>query len=595
MVPRAVLVLDGTPRTIVTISRSLHRRDIPVTCAGIGRSGLGLHSKTICADVGLPADEASFFNALLDVLSKHDVDTVLPCSDKALMLLLPHYDELRSRVSLSCPEPSIVERVLQKSETLALAKRCGIPTPATYIVNDPSEWKCATEALRFPMIAKPAEAGPNHRIKVEYFDRPDDIEEFARSADFRGPFVFQEFVAGEGVGVSTVVGPEGPLALFQHRRLHEYPPAGGVGVFLESAHADPVLANATTTILRALQWRGPAMVEFRRNPHSGDYALMEVNGRFWGSLPLAAAAGFDFPYWQWQIAHGIAPEIPTRYAAGLRVRWTAGEIQRCADLLTSAGTRRRTRSTVLSSISTFASSFTPPAKSALFSIRDPQPELRDVAYTLLRVTASVAWRVSQRILPRQAALTLAQLRLLDPQYRRVYVSRWMLRCFRRPSDNNARRLSEVRRVTFLCRANRIRSPLAAAILERELASNGTAAFSVRSAGTHASSEPAYDPRVKAAGHAMGLSLSGSPRNVTSELVSDSDVIVVMDRMVEAELLTNLPDAATKTVLFGELFERQRSAPVEVPDPDRSAKPQFDRFISDLTLGVRQMARAFSRG
>jgi hypothetical protein len=37
------------------------------------------------------------------------------------------------------------------------------------------------------------------------------------------------------------------------------------------------------------------MVEFRVDDASGRHWLLEINGRFWGSLPLAVHAGADFP------------------------------------------------------------------------------------------------------------------------------------------------------------------------------------------------------------------------------------------------------------------------------------------------------------
>ena len=38
------------------------------------------------------------------------------------------------------------------------------------------------------------------------------------------------------------------------------------------------------------------MVEFRVDSATGEVVLMEVNGRFWGSLPLPVHAGVNFPY-----------------------------------------------------------------------------------------------------------------------------------------------------------------------------------------------------------------------------------------------------------------------------------------------------------
>ena len=44
----------------------------------------------------------------------------------------------------------------------------------------------------------------------------------------------------------------------------------------------------------ALAWHGVAMVECKRTPE-GDFVLMEINAKFWGSHDLALAAGVNFP------------------------------------------------------------------------------------------------------------------------------------------------------------------------------------------------------------------------------------------------------------------------------------------------------------
>ena len=48
-------------------------------------------------------------------------------------------------------------------------------------------------------------------------------------------------------------------------------------------------------MMRKLHYSGVAMVEFKINPKTNEWVFMEINGRFWGSLPLAMAAGVDFP------------------------------------------------------------------------------------------------------------------------------------------------------------------------------------------------------------------------------------------------------------------------------------------------------------
>jgi predicted ATP-grasp superfamily ATP-dependent carboligase len=62
------------------------------------------------------------------------------------------------------------------------------------------------------------------------------------------------------------------------------------------------------------------MVEFRVDERDGVPKLMEVNGRFWGSLPLAIAAGVDFPYLLYRAYRGESIQAGA-YELGVTSRW----------------------------------------------------------------------------------------------------------------------------------------------------------------------------------------------------------------------------------------------------------------------------------
>ena len=103
--------------------------------------------------------------------------------------------------------------------------------------------------------------------------------------------LLQERLVGPGVGVFACYHDGRPVALFSHRRLRERPPWGGVSVLCESAEVDPVAGEHATRLLDGIGWQGVAMVEFKRDLRDGVPKLMEINGRFWGSLQLAIDAG----------------------------------------------------------------------------------------------------------------------------------------------------------------------------------------------------------------------------------------------------------------------------------------------------------------
>ena len=85
------------------------------------------------------------------------------------------------------------------------------------------------------------------------------------------------------------------------------------------------MQSIASKLLAAAGWIGVAMIEFRVADDGTPY-LMEVNGRFWGSLQLAIDCGLDFPWLLYQITNGLPVAEPQAYAVGRRLRWLMGDL-----------------------------------------------------------------------------------------------------------------------------------------------------------------------------------------------------------------------------------------------------------------------------
>jgi predicted ATP-grasp superfamily ATP-dependent carboligase len=96
---------------------------------------------------------------------------------------------------------------------------------------------------------------------------------------------------------------------------------------------DPVAKKHAVALLRAMGWRGVAMVEFKQNSADGSLRLMEINGRFWGSLQLAIDAGVDFPALAVDVAVGRKRAPVETYRVGTRSRWLWGDVDAMLALL----------------------------------------------------------------------------------------------------------------------------------------------------------------------------------------------------------------------------------------------------------------------
>src|SRR6201997_2395910 len=120
-------------------------------------------------------------------------------------------------------------------------------------------------------------------------------------------------------------------------------------------------------------------------------------------------------------------------------------------------------------------------------------------------------------------------------------------------------------ILFVCFGNIMRSPMAEAIF-RQCTAGTHILVSAVSAGLHAIPGGAAHPRAVAASSEIGLSLVVHRAQLLSpEMVSEADVIFVMDFQNKAEVLALYPEARGKVVMlsaYAEGAERYR----EIPDP-----------------------------
>jgi protein-tyrosine-phosphatase/predicted ATP-grasp superfamily ATP-dependent carboligase len=584
---RGVVIFNAVEHVQLAIARSLHRKGIRVTVADINGSAQRPRSRAVHRFVKLPSVDNSpnkFADELTALILSENDDMVFPCSDPGLVAVSTCYEQLRSLVYLACPPPEVVARVLNKGLTLKAARQCNIAIPATHTICDQLALEGIRSRLRFPVIAKPASKTDErcHRFKMRYFARFEDLaREFRNEPRFGTSYLFQEYCAGVGVGIEILMHGGQPLVIFQHRRVRELPITGGGSVAAVSEKADPLLAGQAVTLLRELGWEGAAMVEFRYDPTERKGVLMEVNGRYWGSLPLAIRAGIDFPFYEWQLAHGETPAIPKSYRCGLRTRWLSGDIRRLQSLLTETETDGLPRPSIARELIRIAGDFAPNTHPAVWLWSDPLPavdQLRVALRQLVKALLShftrfdeyrhLGWLNTKWLLRERVLHTLRFKRYLPP-----------------------RDLSRVKSVLFVCHGNLIRSPMAAALLRRHLArSKLEPGIEVFSAGLIEHPQEQSDERAKEAAADLGISLAHHhPERLTAGLIEEADIIFVMDRFNEARMLAAHPAAKSKMFLLASLNVNGHRGPLEIRDPSLGDVAKVRRCYSELEIHVQKLA------
>ncbi|MDQ3949666.1 MAG: ATP-grasp domain-containing protein, partial [Gemmatimonadota bacterium] len=321
-------------RAALAVVRSLGRAGYTVCVAASARVSLAGASRyaryrDVAADPTM--SPARFVDDVVHVTRRRGIDVLVPVTDAALLSLTRERGRLGG-VCLPWPDADAVLRMGDKALVAAAAREIGIAVPAQRVVATPDEALAASRDLRFPLVLKPSRSvrerldGRFAKVSVAHAARADELAlRLAELGAGAFPALLQERIVGPGVGVSLLMWDGRALAHFSHRRLREQPPAGGVSVYAESIPPDMQLVERSAALLGRFAWRGVAMVEYKVDATTGTPYLMEVNGRFWGSLQLAIDAGVDFPLLLLSAARGVAEPVPG-YRAGLRFRWWWGDV-----------------------------------------------------------------------------------------------------------------------------------------------------------------------------------------------------------------------------------------------------------------------------
>ena len=587
-----VIIVGAEPRKIVTVARSLHRVGVRCIVATPPGQPLRVTSRAFGGVVRLRGDLAESGEMLSRLARSTDARWVVPTSDSSLQIVCAAYQDLSRYCAVGSPPPAIVQRVLDKAITLATAERCGVPVPTSITIARAADLEPALSAMRFPIIAKPGDKSrkSSHDFKTRTFTSADELRSaFATQSRFGEGLLFQSYHRGQGVGIELLLSGGEVVTSFQHRRLSENPPSGGVAVVAVSEPVDATLLGYATRLLRALEWDGLAMVEFRHDAATGETALMEVNGRLWGSLPLNTAAGVDFPLYAWQLSQGEVPAPPASYPVGLRVRWTAGSLERAGHAFAELPEDRISFRNALGQL---IADFAPGTRSAMWSWRDPRPAVQEVLHVLSRwVKDAVKW-VLRAIIPRSLLAILRDSRLLPAERRATYVRRRVLRM---AGINRAVALPRpVQSVLFVCHGNIMRSAAAAGFLREELRAAGITNVRVGSAGTHAHDGRAADARAQDAARQLGLSLRdhGATR-ITAKLVAEHDVIFAMDELNYVNIATTFPESRAKLLLFGGMTQTGTYRAHEIADPYMTSAGEVNATIAQIKRYVALLAQAIA--
>jgi protein-tyrosine-phosphatase/predicted ATP-grasp superfamily ATP-dependent carboligase len=563
-----VLVLDGHSRAALETLQSLGRAGVQVDVASESKDCLAMHSSYAARRLQQPSQEkVGDFHAWLRTQDQQrNYALIVPATEASLLGLrqLDENDPLRRRAVI--PSNDALDIALDKEKTWQLARNLGVPVPASILFSSTAE---IGRAEQFPLVLKPTHSkvmlgGELSTLAVAVVKNEAERQEHLRRWLPVTPVQQQQYVSGRGVGVEMLFNHGKKIWHFAHERVHEYPLSGGASSYRRSIVPPANMLLDAERLLSALKWHGVAMVEFKMDAR-GQYWLMEINPRLWGSLALSIDAGVDFPEGLLQIARGRQLAAQPQY----KVHYYARDLRTDVDWL----------------------------KSNLRA--DPQDPLlhtrsRSISFVeLLRpLTGRESWDhfdwrdlgITRRAL---GLLVADQLRPIHRKFQHWRAQRRQLRRHRALLQRLAVS-GGPRKIVFLCYGNICRSPLAAALAGQRLRG-----MDIESAGFHQQEGRSCPEKIQRIGNLFGVDLSGHrSRRVTHELLTNADLVIAMDKENLNCVRREFPEIVERTTLLG-LFGNPPT--LVIADPYLADESITHRICEQVRSSVDNLALWIANG
>jgi len=311
-----VLVAEAQTIGAIGVIRSLGRSRYPVHACSPQDDALGFISNyasatAICPQYANPA----FIPWLRDYVKSNSIQAIIP-SESMLLAIRPAFSEFAHLLPFSRNE-EVVFRGMSKFSLFEALQRnqdnhLSAHLPPTLLLENLDSLPSAVQLaqMELPIYIKTDGIHAKTTENGLVIRAPTIDKAYAELIGLRGRFrkaIIQGHVPGQGVGAFFLIWEGRVLAEFMHRRLHEVPHTGGVSSLRESWWHQGIRNDALVK-LKSLNWQGVAMMEYRWDSLPDQFYLMEMNGRFWGSIHLALYAGVDFPRILLDAFHGKIPK-----------------------------------------------------------------------------------------------------------------------------------------------------------------------------------------------------------------------------------------------------------------------------------------------
>ena len=312
-------------RIFLSVVRSLGRAGKEVHVVPFDYQAPALRSKYIRHVHIVPAyndGPGAWRDTVLALLRSYEFKLVIPTCDRAI-LAFDAFRQSFEQFPIAIPNAAATETLFDKQRTRELAVMLGIPVAVGRELRENDTAERLADDFGLPVALKPRRSYTlsresfGSRGQVTIVQTLSELVTCLEGIQDRSGYIVEQYFHGVGVGVSVLANEGRIIQAFQHRRLREGRSGSSCRV---SELLNHHLLKACQTICRHSSLTGICMFEFRYNPATEDWVLLEANARFWGSLPLPLSLGVDFPRLLYELFVSKTEQPQRFYPVGIRAR-----------------------------------------------------------------------------------------------------------------------------------------------------------------------------------------------------------------------------------------------------------------------------------
>lgn len=232
-------------------------------------------------------DELKLVNFFKHEIQKNKINVVIPLHYNTFRLFSKFSKDFKNiNVEFLVTTLESLDEVNNKLKLTKLLNKHDISYPRTY--NNIADFK---KYMIFPLLYKPIVSLGGIGIKL--VNNLDELFAHIKTCNTDG-YILQEYINGYDIDCSVLC-KKGKILAYTIQK--EYMPSRklfGPPEALEFVYEQRIL-ELIKKLIKVVNWTGVMHVDLRYDELQGDFKVIEINPRFWGSVRASCKAGVNFP------------------------------------------------------------------------------------------------------------------------------------------------------------------------------------------------------------------------------------------------------------------------------------------------------------